>query len=104
MPQAVEEAVRHLKGARDSIVQDKVATPPEAPKSMREWEKTSRPHHIVAERSNRSQANIHENYMHVFSKFGDLQMTTGTEMTNQFNAWYLGMAFPIHIALRRRRA
>jgi len=94
IPRAVEEAVRHLKRAKESIVQNKVATPPEAPKSTQEWERTSRPHHIVPERSSRSQANIHENYKQIFSKFGDLEMTTGTEMTDQFNAWYLGMAFP----------
>eukprot|EP00959_Pyramimonas_sp_CCMP1952_P408025 8550937-Pyramimonas_sp.AAC.1 len=86
IPKAVEDAVRHLKGATESIVQDKVATPPEAPKNTPEWEMTSRPHHIVPERSSRSQANIHENYKHIFNKFGDLQITAGTEMTDQFNA------------------
>eukprot|EP00959_Pyramimonas_sp_CCMP1952_P348683 7304611-Pyramimonas_sp.AAC.1 len=29
----------------------------------------------------------------MFNKFGDLQIDTGTEMTDQFNARYLGMAF-----------
>eukprot|EP00959_Pyramimonas_sp_CCMP1952_P381874 8002355-Pyramimonas_sp.AAC.1 len=35
IPKAVEEVVRHLKSAKESIVQDKVATPPEAPKKAR---------------------------------------------------------------------
>ena len=36
---------------KQSRVQDEVATPAEAPKYVAEWDKTLRPHHIVAERS-----------------------------------------------------
>eukprot|EP00959_Pyramimonas_sp_CCMP1952_P198778 4157683-Pyramimonas_sp.AAC.2 len=54
--------------------------------TCKEWERTSRPHHIVPERSSRSQANIHENYKEILSKWGDVKITTGTEMTDQFNA------------------
>ena len=58
----LQEVVQvHLK-QKQSIVQDKVATPPEAPKDVAEWDRTLRPHHIVAERSVRSQASIHEDY------------------------------------------
>ena len=93
-PEAVKEVVHVHKANKDSIVQDKVATPSEAPKYISEWDKTLRPHHIMAERSTRSQANIHENYKAVFSRFGKFNIQTGTEMTPQFFPWYLGMAFP----------
>ena len=94
MPEAVLDAVRHVDKAKSSIVQDKVATPPEPAKVIEDWVKTVSPHYIVAERSTRSQANIAENYKSVFSRFGDVNIQTGTEMSNQHNAWYLGMAFP----------
>ena len=71
-----------------------MATPAEAPKNISEWDKTLRPHHIMAERSTRSQANIHENYKAVFGRFGKFNIQTGQEMTKQFLPWYLGMAFP----------
>ena len=48
----------------------------------------------MAEKSVRSQANIHENYKAVFGAFGDLNIQTGIAMTNQHNPWYLGIAFP----------
>ena len=48
----------------------------------------------MAERSTRSQANIHENYKAVFGRFGKFNIQTGQEMTKQFLPWYLGMAFP----------
>ena len=67
------------KANKTSIVQKKVATPPEAPKSISEWDKTLRPHHIMAERSTRSQANIHENYKAVFGRFGKSNIQTGTQ-------------------------
>ena len=80
---------------KQSIIQEKVATPPEAPKDVAERGRTLRPHHIVVERSVRSQANIHENYKTVFSAFGDLNIQkTRIQMTDQHNPWYLGMAFP----------
>ena len=93
-PAAVQEAVHVHLLQKQSIVQEKVATPPEAPKDIAKWDMTLRPHHIVAERSVRSQANIHENYKSVFSAFGDLNIQTGVQMTDQHKPWYLGMAFP----------
>ena len=49
---------------------------------------------MVAERSVRSQANIHENYRNIFAKFGDLNIQTGSTMVDQHLPWYLGSAFP----------
>ena len=87
MPQALQDAVRQLDRTKHSILQGKVATPPDALQSVQEWDRTLRPHHLVAERSTRSQANIQENYKCVFAKFGDIDIQTGTEMTNTYSAW-----------------
>ena len=86
--------MRHLDRTNSSIVQDKVATPPEPAKVVEDFVSALSPSYIVAERSTKSQANIAENYKSVFSKFGDVNVHTGTQMTNQHTAWYLGMAFP----------
>ena len=96
-PQAIQNAVRLQQKQQISIVQEKSATPAEAPKDVAEWDKTLRPHHIVAERSVRSQSNVQENYASVFSQFGDLKIETGATMIDQHNAWFLGMAFPFTI-------
>ena len=48
----------------------------------------------MAERSVRTQSNVHENYNSVFAEYGKVNITTGTTLTNQFDPWYLGMAFP----------
>ena len=93
-PAAVLEAARVHKNTALSLVQDKVATPPEALQSIEGWQRTTRPSHIVAERSVQSQSNIHENYAAVFGKYGDFNITTASTMTKQFVPWYLGMAFP----------
>ena len=76
-PGAVKEVVHIHKAKKKSIVQEKVATPAEAPKNISDWDKTLRPHHIMAERSTRSQANIHENYKAVFGRFGKFNIQTG---------------------------
>ena len=60
----------------------------------KKWDESVRPDHIVAERSARSQTNIHENYKSVFAQYGNLSIQTKNEMTDQHNAWYLGTAFP----------
>ena len=86
-PQAVQDAVRQLDRTKGSLVQDKVATPPEAAKVVEEFIHGLAPSYIVAERSTRGQANIAENYKSVFSRFGDVSVQTGTEMTNQHTAW-----------------
>ena len=78
-------------------MQDKVATPSGAVQPIQQWDATVRPHHIVAERSVRSQANIHENYKAAFAKYGDLNICTGTGMMDQYLPWYIGMAFPFII-------
>ena len=93
-PQAVQDAVRHLEKTKGSIVQDKVATPPEPAKAIERFVHALSPSYLVAERSSKSQSNMAENYKSVFAKFGDVNLQTGTEMTNQHTSWYLGMAFP----------
>ena len=93
-PGAVMDAVHLLDKQKSSITQDKVATPSDAPQSIQEWDRSLRPHHIVAERSVNSQANIHENYKAVFAQFGVFNIQTGTHnMENQHLPWYLGMSF-----------
>ena len=99
MPQAVQDAVRQLEKSKTSIVQDKVATPPEAANDVEEFVRALRPHHIVAERSTKSQTNIAENYKSVFSRFGDISVQTGMQMIYQHSAWYLGMAFPFALPI-----
>ena len=44
MPQVAVGAARHLEKARSSIVQDKVATPPEPAQVIEDWVKTASPH------------------------------------------------------------
>ena len=88
MPRAVQDAVRQLDKSRGSTVQDKVATPPEPAQVIENFVKGLSPSYIVAERSSRSQTNIADKYMSVFSMFGDWKIHTGTEMTNQHTAWY----------------
>ena len=94
MPAAVAEAIRVSQKNQVSLIQDKVATPAENLQSVQSWNASARPQHIVAERSVRSQSNIHEHYDSIFAKFGDFNITTGTVMTKQHVPWYLGMAFP----------
>ena len=94
IPAAVTDAVRVLEKQKVSIVQEKMATPADAPQSVQDWDRALRPHHIVAERSVHSQANIHENYKSVFAQFGNFDLRTATDMYNQHLPWYLGMAFP----------
>ena len=93
-PAAVAQAVRVHEKTALSLVQDKVATPPEALQSISSWQHTTRPSHIVAERSVQSQSKIHENYAAVFAKYGNFNIATGSTMIQQFVPWYLGMAFP----------
>ena len=71
-PKAIQDVVRLLEKQHVSIVQEKSATPAEASKDISEWDKTLRPHHIIAERSARNQTSMHENYKAIFSKFGEL--------------------------------
>ena len=84
---------------KQSIIQEKIETPPEVLKDVAAWDRTLRPHHIVAERSVRSQANIHENYKAVFSAFGDFSIQTEIEMTNQHNlgtlAWHFLLRYQV---------
>ena len=93
-PVAVNEAIKVLERQKTSVVQDKVATPSDAMQPIQKWDAVLRPHHIVAERSVRSQSNIHENYIAVFAKYGDVNIQTGNGMTDQHVPWYLGMAYP----------
>ena len=76
------------------LIQGKVATPAENLQSVQSWNASARPQHIVAERSVRSQSNLHDNYDIIFSKYGDVNIATGSIMTKQHVPWYLGMAFP----------
>ena len=73
---AVNEAINVQEKTKVSIIQDKVATPAEAANSIQEWDKTVRPHHIVAERSVHSQANVHENYKQTFAKYSAIDIQT----------------------------
>ena len=65
-PRAVQDAVRHLDRTTHSLVQDKVATPPEPAKVIEDFIQGLNPSYIVAERSTTGQANIGENYKSVF--------------------------------------
>ena len=47
IPEAVEKAVNVIKNQKTSIVQDKVATPSDAPNDVQRWDASARPHHIV---------------------------------------------------------
>ena len=46
-PDAVLEAVNVIRKQKTSIVQDKVATPSDAPNDVERWDASARPHHIV---------------------------------------------------------
>ena len=99
IPAAVARTVDVQARSKVSIIQEKHATPAEASKDIREWDKTARPQHIVAERSVRSQSNIHENYQNVFAKFGTYKIETEDKMVSEFHPWYLGMAHPFTLPL-----
>ena len=93
-PAAVRDAICVRAKDKISIVQDKVATPAEPERDIKDWVSTLRPNHLVAEKSTNSQANIHENYRNVFKQFGTFDIQTGSTFTEQFDPRYLGMAFP----------
>ena len=61
MPAAVAEAIRISQKSQVSLIQDKVATPAVNLQSVQSWNASARPQHNVAERSVRSQSNLHEN-------------------------------------------
>ena len=69
-PRAVQDAVQNLHRTTHSIVQDKVATPPEPAKVIEDYIQGLSPSFIVAERSTTGQANIGENYKSVFQSLG----------------------------------
>ena len=99
IPRAIRDAV-HVKTqgrTTGSLIQEKHATPAEPIKDIREWDRTVRPDHIVAERSVKSQSNIHDNYRSVFAKYGTFEISSGNVMVPQFHSWYLGMAHPFTI-------
>ena len=98
-PQAIQKAVNIVQPSKVSLIQEKHATPAEAAKDIREWDKTVRPQHIVAERSVHSQANTHENYQHVFAKYSSFEIQTSSKMISQFLPWYIGMAHPFTLPL-----
>ena len=83
---------RNLKGP--SIVSDKLATPGEPETSLDTWEKTERPHHLVAETSSRSATEIHEEYKYLFAQYGQVNITTGSTFLPQFRPQYIGMVHP----------
>ena len=99
IPRSIQQAV-HVRAqgrAKWSMIQEKHATPAEPMKDIREWDRTVRPDHIVAERSVQSQTNIHENYQSVFAKYGTFEIASGSKLVPQFLPWYLGMAHPFTI-------
>ena len=96
-PRAVLEAIKQKDSDKTSLIQDKVATPSEGPQTIVEWDSSLRPHHLMAERSSKTQANIHNHYKSIFAQFGEIGISTGMKMENQHEPWYLGMAFPYTI-------
>ena len=83
---------RKLKG--ESIVSDKLATPPEPEMKVETWEKTERPAHLMAESSGRSASELHEEYKHLFKQYGQFNITTGSVFLPQFHPQYIGMVHP----------
>ncbi len=69
-PRAVQDAVHLLDRTTQSLVQDKVATPPEPAKVIEDYIQGLNPSYIVAERSTTSQANISDNYKSFFQSLG----------------------------------
>ena len=94
----VPEAVREVVDARGkqgkSIVQEKVATPPEPQQTLEQWERTERPRYLLAESSARSLSDMHEEYRSVFQQYGTMHVTTGSVFLQQFRSSYIGMAHP----------
>ena len=74
IPAEINKAIQVQERSKISIIQDKVATPAEPESSIQEWDKSVRPHHIVAERSSRSQENVQENYKQTFAKYGTMEI------------------------------
>ena len=83
---------RKLKG--ESIVSDKLATPPEPEMKVETWEKTERPAYLMAESSGRSASELHEEYKHLFKQYGQINITTGSVFLPQFHPQYIGMVHP----------
>ena len=84
--------VRKLKG--ESIVSDKLATPPEPETVIETWEKAGRPAYLMAESSGRSASDLHEEYKHLFKQYGQFDITTGSVFLPQFQPQYIGMVHP----------
>ena len=94
IPDAIYQIVdvRKLKG--QSIVTDKVATPPEPDMAIETWERTNRPAHLMAESSGRSATDLHEEHKHLFKQYGQFDITTGSVFLPQFRPQYIGMVHP----------
>ena len=78
----------HADKTNSSIVQKKVARPPQPAKVVEGFVRALSPSYIVAERSTKSQADVAENYKSVFSKFGDVRNIDDRSAY----LWYLVMA------------
>ena len=66
IPDAVFRLVdaRKLKG--ESIVSDKLATPPEPEQHAEAWERTTRPAYLLPETSSRSATELHDECAYLF--------------------------------------
>jgi len=106
VPKAVLAAVQITEPQSQSLVQDKAATPADAPSvaedagaAVEECLKQKQPLHHMAERSSEMQGRAHLDCLHTlksnFETCGTLDIKSGSDFVNQFVPWYLGMAFPM---------
>ena len=106
VPNAILSAVQVQESQRQSLVQDKAATPADAPTTavdaraaVEQCLAQQRPLHHMAERSSELQGRAHLDYFNTlksnFETCGTLDVKSGTEFVRQFDPWYLGMAFPM---------
>ena len=78
----------------ESIVSDKLATPPEPEMEIKDWERTGRRAHLMAESSGRSASELHEEYKHLLKQYGQFNITTGSVFLPQFHPQYIGIFHP----------
>ena len=95
IPKAVQDAIDQAYCARlagPSLVLDKSATPSEPAAEVKNFLEHTRPSELVAQRSVQSITECFDEKKYAFSKYQDLHIQTGSNMLEQFDAPYIGMA------------
>ena len=105
VPDTVYKAVECVKKNGVTMMEGKAATPDDGARDPTNFFNAKRPLYHMVERSSEAQTEIFRNYAATLEQTvdsdkytcGTIAVTSGTKMQDQFDAWYLGMAFPAAI-------